>query len=151
MPIREGLQAVKDMTELAGTRTAQLPAELYRPLMLQEIQNRAQQFLDCYRTCRDNKGDHCLAYCGANHEVQTWHIGLMFIEYVAGLLLKKAEDGHCYAENRTNPVCEFSRAMHLRMLGELQEDLRKLADEIDRLRTQEEPTWTSASSHPTPP
>jgi hypothetical protein len=129
MPIPEGHLAVKNLVEASGA--AQTPAELHA--LLPEVRRRAKQFDDCYSTCRDNKGDRCLYYDGRNHEIELWHIGLMFAEYVARLLLTKAGEGHCYAENRTNTVCSFSRDMHLKMLAALKEDLRNLADEIDAL------------------
>src|SRR5438552_1191910 len=99
MPIDAGLRAVKNLVEGNGTRTAQTPAEL-APLFPQ-VQQRAKQFDKCYHTCTDDKGDRCLAYTFRSHELEMWHIGLMFVEYVAALLLKKAEEGHCYAEHKT--------------------------------------------------
>jgi len=149
MPIRDGQRAVKNLVEDNGRRAARTPAEL-SPL-LPEVQRRAKEFYECYESCRDNKGDHCLAYDGRNHEIEMWHLGLMFLEYVAGLFLDKAEKGHCYAENRSNPVCSFSRDMHLRMVAVLKDDLCKLVDEITLLETTEKPKWAKAEPHPKPP
>jgi hypothetical protein len=148
MPIQDGLEAVKALVEGGGKRPAQTPGEL-APL-LEEVKKRASNFLDCYPTCRDNKGDRCLAYTPQSHESEMWHLGLLFIEYVAGLLLDKARIGHCYAETRTNPVCALSRDMHLKMLAALKDDLRRLADEIDRREDTEQPTWPKADAHPQP-
>jgi hypothetical protein len=148
MPIRKGQTAVNKLVTDDGKRTAQTPAE-FAPL-LPEAHKRARQFDDCYLTCRDNKGDRCLAYPPHSHELEMWHLGLMLVEYVAGLLLDKAKIGHCYAETRTNPVCSLSRDMHLKMLAALKDDLRALADEIQTLEDTGKPTWPKADPHPQP-
>ncbi len=149
MPVQEGSKAVTDCLTGNNTKKPDIPGVLH-PLRTQ-VNARAASFADCYLSCRDSTGQSCLFYGPCNHESEIWHVGLMFVEYVARLLLNKARIGHCYAQNRTNPVCSFSRDMHLKMLKAIRNDLCKLAKEIEDLENAEKATWPKADPHPTPP
>jgi hypothetical protein len=146
MSIQDGSKAVTDCFTANGAKPLDLPAALYA--LHGEVQKRGLVFDKCFPTCRNDKGG--LFYGPGFHEIEVWQVGLFFIEYVARLLLDKAAIGHCYAENRTNPVCSLSRSMHQEMLGRLVQDLRGLAQEIEDLEKGESPTWATADPHPTP-
>ena len=150
MPIEDGMNAVRKVMEPGG-QPANIPPALHQ--LRTEVQKRAKEFLDCYPTCRDNKGDRCLAYQKTAHENDVWQIGIMFLEYVAGLLIDKAKKGHCYAEATTKGVCSRSRTMHLEMVAQLKSDIGKLVEEIERLEG-DRSTWPEddhEAPHPAPP
>jgi hypothetical protein len=66
-------------------------------------------------------------------ELQMWFFGIMLCEYVAGLLAKKVEEGHCN-EHRNEPElkpCPKTRPTHLDMLKAFRADLSALVSEID--------------------
>jgi hypothetical protein len=66
-------------------------------------------------------------------ELQMWFFGIMLCEYVAGLLAKKVEEGHCN-EHRKQPdlkPCPKTRPAHLNMLKAFRADLAALVSEID--------------------
>lgn len=148
MPVPNGMREVKNLMEDDGKKPANIPVDLFR--LRPEARKRVVSFTNCATTCHDGAG-HFLGYDSSCHEMETWHIGLMFIEYVAGLLLEKAKEANCYAKNKTIQACAFSRNMHLDMLKKLKGDLRELADEIDRIEAREKPTWSKTAAHPTPP
>jgi hypothetical protein len=87
-----------------------------------------------------------VGYNDGSHEIAIWHISLMFAEYVAGMLRKKAEEGHC----RQQKPCALTRELHLRMLARFKADLQALVKEIDDIETKEVPTWPPAQQHPAP-
>jgi hypothetical protein len=73
------------------------------------------------------------AYDSHKPELQMWFFGLMLCEYVAGLLTRKVEEGHCN-EHRKKPdltPCPKTRETHLDMLKAFRADLGALVSEID--------------------
>src|SRR5947209_7412170 len=98
------------------------------PSAIQELEAAAESRATQTRTVFTDLAASCrVEYGPSHHEICIWHIGLMFVEYVAGLLELKAKDGHC--RNHPKP-CGLTRELHLRMLGRFKADLLKLVDEM---------------------
>src|SRR5262249_51864677 len=81
---------------------------------------------------------HIAPACGTGYdshrsEIQMWLFARMLSEYVAGILAKKVEEGHCN-EHRKEPdltPCPKTRPMHLDMLRAFRNDLASLVSQID--------------------
>jgi hypothetical protein len=71
---------------------------------------------------------------GEAHEMKAWYVSLMLVEYVAVLLFKKVQDGHCNAEG--HPPCDEMRAEHRRMFKEYRSALETLLSEVRELEAQ---------------
>ena len=143
MPIQEGLQLVGSaVTPFYYDPYFTLPAPI--STLEPDASRRATQtgtvFTDRFASC----GVH---YTAGHHEISIWHISLMFAEYVAGMLAKKAEDGHCRTHQKP---CDLTRELHLRMLGRFKADLLALVKEIEGLE-QASAGWPAANQPPAPP
>jgi hypothetical protein len=142
MPIQEGLRLV----DAAFKPFYQDPYFVF-PDPIKALEPAASRrptgtvFMDRAASCQ-------VGYNEGSHEISIWHIGLMFVEYVAGMLAKKAEEGHC--RNHKKP-CALTRELHLRMLARLKADLRALVKEIEDIENNEVPTWPAANPPPAPP
>jgi hypothetical protein len=66
------------------------------------------------------------------HEIEVWHIGILFLEYVFGLIAQKATEGQCH--NHPKP-CPQGKEFHREVVTHLKEDLKLLLGEIERLET----------------
>jgi hypothetical protein len=144
MPIKEGLHLVGSaFTPFYHDPQFIFPAPIktLEPDALRRAKDTGTVFMDRAGTCQ-------VGYAEGHHEILIWHIGLMFAEYVAGMLAKKAEDGHC--RNHKKP-CALTRELHLRMLGRLKADLLALVKEIEDIENNEVPTWPAANPPPTSP
>ncbi len=151
MHIPESMQLVDCLVtdSASGTKkkaeTARALTQEALKLLLPEVQRRDQLqgaavFNDCFNTCNG------LRYYHECHEIRMWHVGLMFCEYVAGLIADKARIGHCHAKEKTNRHCSMGRALHLKMLARFKEDLAEVIQQIASLEKQE-PNWPIAESH----
>jgi hypothetical protein len=138
MPIKEGLQLVGSaFTPFYHDPYFILPAPI--KTLEPDASRRAMQggtvFTDRQASCG-------VVYTEGHHEILIWHISLMFAEYVAGMLAKKAEDGHC--RNHKKP-CDLTRNLHLKMLARFKADLLALVKEIEDIETKEVLTWPPAN------
>jgi hypothetical protein len=135
MAIDDGLREVD--REFAKTYCA--PAESFHfqsPLSGLQVAASARavatqtQFISCASSCT-------VAYVSGNHEIQVCHTGLMFLEYVAGLLRDKAKPGHC--RNHPKP-CKLTRELHVQVLEEMKAQIDALGTEIEKVLA-EVPNW----------
>jgi hypothetical protein len=76
--------------------------------------------------------------CGTTYdshksEIQMWLFARMLSEYVAGLLLQKADEGHC--QNHRQPPdyrpCQDTKPMHFEMARRFRDDLSDLVRQIN--------------------
>jgi hypothetical protein len=141
MPIKEGLQLVGSaFTPFSHDPNFIFPAPLktLEPDALRRATQTGTVFMDRAASCQ-------VGYQEGHHEISIWHIGLMFAEYLAGMLAKKAEDGHCRSHKKP---CALTRELHLRMLARFKADLLALVKEIEDIETTEVPTWPAANPPP---
>jgi hypothetical protein len=147
MPIEEGWQLVKDAFQKTvaggGFDYSRFPLQDLQPPAIRRVQANGTLFEEA--TCGVKYGE--LRPGQWSHEVQIWHIALMFVKYVAGVLKDKAKEGHCY--NHAKP-CARSRAFHLDMLHRFKADLEELVREIGNLPS-EAGSWPAAINPPPVP
>jgi hypothetical protein len=77
------------------------------------------EYKQCESTCR-------VEYTPDHHEVIMWYICILLVEYTAGLLLDKADKGHCYV----NKPCKDSAKMHVQMVSDFVAAIDKLSTDI---------------------
>ena len=122
LPLQEG----KDLVDKA---IPNFVPDLER--LLPEAKRRALDRGTAYRACA---AAHRVEYAELHHEIQMWHFTLMFIEYVAGLLVQKAENNHCYIHR----PCPETKKLHLDMARDfkkaIEDLLRDVQSEIDRVQ-----------------
>ena len=138
MSIKEGLKLVADaFTPFYHDPHFDLPAPIktLEPDAKLRANSNGTVFMDRAASCS-------VGYKEGHHEILIWHIGLMFVEYVAGMLAKKAEDGHC--RNHVKP-CGLTRQTHLRMLGRFKDDLLAVVNEIESIE-KESLNWPPSTS-----
>jgi hypothetical protein len=151
MHIPESMQLVDPLVtdSASGTKkkaeTARALTQEALRLLLPEVERRTQLpgaavFDDCCNTCNG------LRYYHECHEIRMWYVGLMFAEYVAGLIADKAKIGHCHAKKKINRHCSMGRALHLKMLARFKQDLAEVIQQITELE-KDEPNWPKAESH----
>jgi len=88
---------------------------------------------------------------GTSQELYLWCLSLLLAEYTAGLLARKAAEGHCQQHRKApdfNPCPDMAKE-HMRMLGAFKEALRALIDEIEQLE-QQTPLPQPPAAVPTP-
>ncbi len=143
MPIQEGLRIV----DAAFKPFYHDPYFIFPDPMKSLEPEAARRAKDTGTVFRDRAASCGVEYTEGHHEILIWHTGLMYVEYVAGMLAKKAEDGHCRSHKKP---CALTRELHLRMLARLKTDLLSLVKEIEDIENNGVPTWPAANP-PTPP
>jgi len=102
--------------------------------MLPYAVKRAQDLQTIYL---DRKQDCGVEYTENHHEIQMWHLALLQAEYVAGLLVQKVEDGHCYHHK----PCDETAKLHLTMLRDYKKALEELTGDIQKEIDRVEAKW----------
>lgn len=88
---------------------------------------------------------------GTSQELLSWCLSLLLAEYTAGLLARKAEQGHCLQHRKAPDFkpCPDMVQEHMRMLSAFKEALRTLIKEIEQLE-QQTPLPQSPAAAPSP-
>jgi hypothetical protein len=94
-------------------------------LLAQHAKQRAQQAGTEYRQCQQ---DCNVDYTTDHLEVQWWHNVTLQIEWLAWLLLDKAEQGHCHKHVKP---CEHTGPLHLQMVRDFMATLQQLLNNMD--------------------
>jgi hypothetical protein len=127
--------------------------------MLAVARSRMTSFDETISGCGRSGG--LLGYRGSGSppELEMWYLSLLFVEYMAGLWLTKADNGKggndCHNSRHPQP-CIQSRDFHLKLLGKYRDDLKTLCDQITaRLNVAlasaaSPPSGASAPSSPSP-
>lgn len=126
MSIKEGLETVDAIVRRFNKGGVIDPA-VYGPFDVAVMERAAKgSLLFEVPGCNERYDKDC-------SEVHMWFFGLMLCEYVAGLLGKKAKEGHC-KEHRKEPElsrCPTMMKKHLEMLEGFRNALNGLVEETN--------------------